>query len=292
MTSTRYDLTGFTVEQATEQDWVTVNEWGNGEGWNIGFQDSACFLPTDPGGFFVGKVDGRPVSAVSLVNYSDDYAVWGHYLVHPELRGRGYGRAVCKVASSRSGARVTSGDAMPEQVRNYSKDGSAPAHDTLLWVGAVTGTAGPAASGPAPEPVTADLVDAVVDYDGATFPARRPEFMTRWLTAAGHVALVTRDGDSQVTGFGVIRPAPLGWRIGPLAADTTGSAAALFDALVEHAPAGTEVSAFAPDVQPAAAQLYAGRGLTSQFRVVRMYRGSPPQHRGEAVFAIGSLELG
>lgn len=243
----RYDLTGFTVRSATAQDWATVNEWGDGEGWNIGFQDSACFLPTDPDGFFIGEVDGRPVSAVSLVNYSEHYAVWGHYLVDPALRGRGYGRGVCKVASPHSGSRVTAGDAMPIQVRNYSKDGSGPAHDTLHWVGAVTGTAGPAASGPAPEPVTEAFRDAVIDYDGGVFPARRPAFLTRWLTAPGHVALAVREGD-RITGFGVLRPAPTRWRIGPLSADTPGTAAALFDALVEHVPGGGEVSAFAPDV--------------------------------------------
>ncbi|QSB13978.1 GNAT family N-acetyltransferase [Natronosporangium hydrolyticum] len=278
----------FTVGLANLADWQIVTEWGNGEGWNIGFQDPACFLPTDPDGFFIGRLDGRPVSAVSLVNYSDDYAVWGHYLVDPQQRGGGYGLGVCKVASPHSGDRVTAGDAMPEQVKNYSRDGSVPVHDTIHFVGALDR---PGSLPPEVIRIGPEQLDEVADYDRQCFPAYRREFLRRWLTAEGHQGYA-RIVDGALTGFGVVRPAPAGHRIGPLCADTPRDAEALFDALTAGLVAGDQVSIFSPDTQPAAAKLFQERGLTEQFRVVRMYRGPVPQLRTDALYGIGSLELG
>lgn len=283
-----YDLTGFTVSVATLDDWRQVTEWGNGEGWNIGFHDAECFFSIDPEGFFIGRVGDRPVSAVSLVNYSDEYAVWGHYLVDPELRGRGYGRGVCKVASPHSGSRITAGDAMPVQVANYSKDGSAPVHDTIHRVGRLE-RAGRGVDGV--ERIGPEHLDAVAAYDGECFPAYRREFLSRWLFADGHIGHARWDG-RRVTGYGVIRPAPVGHRIGPLFADTPQDAEALVDSLTAHLAPGEEVSVFAPDTQEAAGPLFAARGLAEQFRVVRMYRGQVPKRRTDSVYAIGSLELG
>jgi hypothetical protein len=265
-----------------------VTAWGNAESWNIGFQDPACFLATDPEAFFIGRLDGRPVSAVSLVTYGDNYAVWGHYLVNPEYRGRGYGVGVCKVAAPRAAGRTTSGDAMPEQVGNYSRDGSRPAHDTILWAGSLDRPGDPS---PDVVPVTDELLEAIAAYDRTCFPALRTRFLSRWLFALGHRARVLlRDG--RVAGFGVLRPAPRGHRIGPLCADTPRDAETLFDALTAELPAGEEVSIFAPDLQPAAGVLFAERGLSEHLRVVRMYRGPVPEIRGDRLYAIASLELG
>lgn len=59
-----------TVTQATAAEWDEIVAWTAGEGWNPGHGDAAHFLPSDPAGFFVGRLDGRVVSAVSVVVYS------------------------------------------------------------------------------------------------------------------------------------------------------------------------------------------------------------------------------
>lgn len=283
-----YDLTGFTVSTATLDEWSIVNDWGNREGWNVGFQDAACFLPTDPDGFFLGRLHGEPVGAVSVVNYSDDYAFMGHYLVPREHRGKGYGLGTCEVGGPHSGRRTVGCDGMPNQVENYSKSGFVAAHDTINFVGPL---AGPGTASPRAVRLTEQDIDAVAACDRPSFPAPRAGFLRRWLTAEGHRGYgVVEDGG--LRGYGVIRPAPAGWRIGPLVADTGAVAEELLESLTSHLDSGVELSVFAPGTTATVPGLFSSRGLTEQFRVVRMYRGPLAEVRMDRVYAIGSLELG
>lgn len=281
-------LGDFTVSVASLEDWHAVTEWGNAEGWNIGFNDAACFHATDPEGFFIGRVGTRPVSAVSLVNHSQHYAVWGHYLVDPEFRGQGYGRATCKVARPHSGRRAIGCDAMPGMVSNYRRSGAVPVHDTIHYVGRLREAGARDAKvvriGP-------EHLDAVAAYDSECFPAYRRGFLSRWLSADGHIAYA-RLGDGRITGYGVIRPAPAAYRIGPLFADTPQDAEALFDTLTAHLEPGSGISLFAPEWQGITDAFFSARGLVEQFRLVRMYTGAVPETRAERIFAISSLELG
>src|SRR5438046_3000021 len=93
------------VTRATPEDWAVVTGWAADEGWNPGLSDSAGFFAQDPEGFFVGRVGGEPVSAISVVNYGDAYAFLGFYLVRPDLRGRGYGITTWKTALAHAGTR-------------------------------------------------------------------------------------------------------------------------------------------------------------------------------------------
>ncbi|AXB41385.1 hypothetical protein A4R43_01640 [Amycolatopsis albispora] len=278
-------LPGFTVRVATPAEWARVTEWANREGWNHGFSDAACFLATDPHGFFLGYLGDRPVAAVSLVNHNDGYAVWGHYLVDPGFRAQGYGRATCRVARKHAGDRILASDAMPGQVTNYTRSGLVRAHDTVHYTG-LPRPSGDAAAGVVPyEPA---WLDAVTDYDRLSFPDGRPAFLAHWLAAEGHRTFL-RVTDGVLTGYGVLRPAPLRWRIGPLVADTEQDGEALFAALTTGLGPDEEVSLFVPERQ---GWFAAARGLTEEFRVVRMYTAAVPEGRAERVYAIGSLELG
>ena len=282
------DLSDFTVRAATLEEWRQVTEWANGEGWNIGYHDAECFFAADPDGFFIGRVGDRPVAAVSLVNYSDDFAVWGHYLVDPAHRGKGYGSQTWRAATQHQGNRVSGGDAMPGMVPAYQLVGFIPIHDTIHYVGPLD-RAGIPAEGVVR--VGPEHLDAIAAYDRERFPADRRGFLAKWLFADGHLACA-RLRDGRVTGYGVIRPAPLAYRIGPLFADTPQEAEALFETLTAHVAPGDHVSVFAPDTQEASRPMFLARGLDEQFRVVRMYRGPVPKTRAESIYAIGSLELG
>jgi GNAT superfamily N-acetyltransferase len=284
-----YDLNGFTVSVATLDDWRQVTEWANGEGWNIGYHDAECFFTIDPEGFFVGRVGDRLVSAVSFVNYSEDYAVAGHYLADPEYRGKGYGREVWQAVSEHVGSRTLTGDAMPHLTPVYQFLRGVPAHDMIHYVGTLDRAGAVAASAVRIGP---EHLDAVSAYDAECFPAYRRGFLSKWLFAEGHLAYALLSDAGQVTGYGVVRPAPRGHRIGPLFADTPQGADALFDALTAHLGPGDEVSVFGPETQ-ASARFFGTRGLVEQFRVVHMYRGDPVLGTPTAcVYGIASLEIG
>ncbi|MYT33999.1 MULTISPECIES: GNAT family N-acetyltransferase [unclassified Streptomyces] len=268
--------------------WHEVVGWTADEGWNPGEGDITRFHPTDPGGFFLGRRGDRTVSSLSLVNYSDDYAFLGYYVVAPDLRGQGLGLATWRAALPYAGSRTIGLDGVPAQQATYRRAGFTPAHDTLRY----TGHPAPgAALSPHTHPVTAAHLDAIAAYDRRCFPADRREFVTRWLTAPSHTARVHfRDG--QVVGYGVLRPARSGHRIGPLFADTRETAEALFDALTAHLDPDDEVTLDIPEPNVPAHTLATTRGLTPRSHTVRMYTGPVPATDASHTFGVTSLELG
>ncbi len=285
------NLGEFTVSAATLDEWYQVAEWADGEGWNVGNGDVACFHPTDPAGFFIGRLGTRPVAAISIVNYSDEYAVLGHYLTDPEFRGRGFGHATWQAALPHADTRTIGLDAMPAQQVNYEKSGFKPVHNTVHYAGRPRRPAAATRPAIATARVTAEHLETLTAYDRKCFPADRNSFVRRWLTAPDRIAYV-RITEGRVTGYGVLRPAGRGYRIGPLFADTSLDAEALFDNLVAHIAPDDEVSLDIPEPHQESAALLTSRGLVAQFHTVRMYTGPVSAIAEQRVFAITTLELG
>ncbi|MEU9238978.1 GNAT family N-acetyltransferase [Streptomyces shenzhenensis] len=274
------------VTQARPDDWPVIAGWAADEGWNPGLSDTTAFFAQDPDGFFVGRVDGEPVSAVSVVNFGADYAFLGWYLVRPDLRGRGHGLTTWKTALAHAGHRTVGLDGVVAQQDNYRRSGFELAHRTTRFVGVAPAGEPPAGVRPARP---ADL-SAITAYDSACCPADRPRFVAAWLTTTGHRALVRHDGD-RLTGYGVIRPGRDTLRIGPLFADTADDARALFTGLTAEA-AGDQVAIDVPETSTAGVALAEAAGLAPSFETARMYTGPVRDHAGERVFGVTTLELG
>ncbi|MFG2549269.1 GNAT family N-acetyltransferase [Streptomyces sp. NPDC048581] len=274
------------VTRADLDDWPVVRGWAVDEGWNPGVADSAAFFAQDPEGFFIGRIDGEPVSAISVVNYGADYAFLGWYLVRRDVRGRGYGLTTWKTALAHAENRTVGLDGVVAEQDNYRRSGFEPAHRTFRF----TGTA-PAAEAPADvRAVRPEDLAEIIAYDGACTPADRPRFVEHWLTGPGHHAVVRRDGD-RVTGYGVIRPGQDCPRIGPLFADTPEDARALLAALTAQA-AGREVAIDVPETNAAAVALAEEAGFKPSFETARMYTGPVRSYARERVFGVTTLELG
>jgi hypothetical protein len=267
-------------------DWSVIKGWAADEGWNPGLADAPAFFAQDPDGFFVGRIDGEPVSAISVVTYGTDYAFLGHYLVRPDLRGRGHGLTTWKTALAHAGNRTIGLDGVVAQQDNYRRSGFESAHRTMRF----TGTA-PAAETPAHiSAVRPEDVEDITAYDATCTPADRPRFLAHWLTGPGHQAVLRRVG-GRVTGYGVIRPGHDCPRIGPLFADTADGARALFAALTAG-EAGREVAIDVPETNPAGAALAQEAGFTPSFETARMYTGPVRPYSQERVFGVTTLELG
>jgi ribosomal protein S18 acetylase RimI-like enzyme len=292
--------TGLQIARATAADWPIFESWAAGEGWNPGPADGGCFLAQDPEGFFLGRIDGRPVSAVSVVNYGESFSFLGFYLVHPDFRGRGHGFATWRAGLEHAGSRVIGLDGVLDQQDNYRRSGFQLAHRNIRYVGAVTIDT-PAAAGPGPAVLPAGEVDrsAIEAYDAGRFPAERPVFLDRWLTAPGHIAYAAMsDAESRLVGYGVIRPAPAFAKIGPLFADTPEIAETLFRTLVaglaaEAGPgAPFEVALDVPEPNAAAVALAERYGMKPSFETARMYTGPVRAVDLPTVYGITSFELG
>ncbi len=148
------------------------------------------------------------------------------------------------------------------------------AHRTVRFTGTVPADQATPGVRPAGK---ADL-DAVADYDRACHPADRPRFLEHWLTARGHRVLVRLDGD-RLTGYGVIRPARVGLRVGPLFADTADDAGALLAAFAAEA-AGRELAVDVPETNSAGVALAERSGLTPPSRRPACTRGRSGPSRG------------
>ncbi|MEU0398828.1 GNAT family N-acetyltransferase [Streptomyces sp. NPDC006197] len=278
------------VSSATPQDWTIVRSWAAEEGWNPGLSDIPAFFAQDPAGFFLGRVDGEPVSAISVVTYDDSYAFLGFYLVRPELRGLGHGLATWRAALAHAGGRTVGLDGVPDQQDNYRRSGFTTAYRTARYVGEV-----PAPERPAAGVVAAGQIDpaALAAYDGVCHHADRPRFLSAWLATPGHRALA-RVTDGRLTGYGVVRPAEDEARVGPLFADTPADAAALLDGLAAEARefGAARIAVDMPEANPAAARLAQDRGLEPTFETARMYTGPVRPVARERVFGVTTLELG
>ncbi|WP_399933605.1 GNAT family N-acetyltransferase [Streptomyces kanamyceticus] len=275
------------ISRATLDDWRVVTGWAADEGWNPGLGDAPSFFAQDPEGFFVGRLDGEPVSAVSVVNYGRDYAFLGFYLVRPDQRGRGFGLATWQAGLAHADGRTVGLDGVPDQQDNYRRSGFARAYGTLRYIGPLSAVGAPDRH---VRPVEAAGLRALLAYDGACLPADRPRFLESWLAAPGHRALA-RIVDGRLTGYGVLRPGRDALRVGPLFADTRADAEALLDALVAEADGGP-VAMDVPESNAAAVALAEARGMKPTFDTARMYTGPIREFAQERVFGVTTLELG
>ena len=196
-------------------------DWAAAEGWNPGLADAPCFATVDPQGFLIGELDGAPAATISNVNYSDDFAFLGFYIVRPDLRGRGYGLAIWRAAIAHAGRRVIGLDGVIAQQDNYRKSGFALAHRNIRFGGTVA----------APASAPAGVRTA------RRYATRRDRSRRRHgLPGAADGILARLDRSARASGprppgamagsrpGGVIRPARHGFKIGPLVADDRGRA--------------------------------------------------------------------
>jgi Acetyltransferase (GNAT) domain/Acetyltransferase (GNAT) family len=279
----------FAIRQMTRGELDIAIDWAAAEGWNPGLHDADAYYASDPEGFFIGLLDGEPVGSVSAVKYGPEYAFMGFLIVKPGLRGGLLGPRLAEAGFRHVGSAIAGLDGVLQQAGHYAGIwGFEPAYHNMRYEGV-------AASGGAIDPGIRQFepgdLEAVELYDRACFPAPRPAFLERWLRQPEAHALIHRSGDA-LGGYGMIRRARQGWRIGPLFADDAPGADALFDALVSQVPAGDAVYIDIPQPNAAALELVTRRGMTPMFETARMYRGGIPEIAIEKVFGVTTLELG
>jgi Predicted acetyltransferase len=295
-----------TFDLATPGEVETIAAWAAAEGWNPGPADAALFRLADPEGFLVAREGGEMVASISLVRAGPAFAFLGFYIVRPDRRGRGIGKALWDVALARNGTATVGLDGVLAQQANYAKSGFAFAHRNIRFAGRpdIAPPDDPRLRAPATE---ADVA-AILAYDAPLFPGPRTPFLRAWLagpgpgpgpghgtgTGPGHVARMLVE-DGAVRGYGVVRPCAEGHKIGPLFADGPAEADLLFRALaaaVATTGADGPVILDAPEPNVAATALAARHGLVPVFETARMYRGPAPDLDLSRIFGITTFELG
>ncbi len=274
-----------TIRTMTREDVDFAIRQAAKEGWNPGLSDAECFYAADPDGFFISELNGEPIATISAVRYEDNFGFLGLYIVTPDARGKGYGMELWDHAIKHLEGCNIGLDAVTEQEQTYAKAGFSTFYRSTRFEGV--------GGGSKPDGVVS-LSDVdfakIVEYDRQCFPGARKNFMQTWLDATGATGFGVMDGD-KLTGFGVIRPCAMGYKIGPLFADNAETAETIYQALVSRIP-GEKFYLDVIEPNEAAGALAKLHNLEEVFVTVRMYTGAAPEMDMNKIFGVTSFELG
>jgi Acetyltransferase (GNAT) domain/Acetyltransferase (GNAT) family len=278
----------FEITVASVEDVQRMARWAGDEGWNPGNTDAYAFHATDPGAFLIGRLDGEPVTCISVVKYGQGFGFLGFYIARPVVRGKGYGIQNWRAGMARLTGRNVGLDGVVAQQANYRKSGFRNAWNNVRYEG-------PAFDAKAPAGVS--LVDArgvpfdrLAAYDRRFFPEARDSFLAAWISLSERASLVALS-DGNIVGFAVMRACQAASRVGPLFAESADTAAALVSALAQKMGAKA-VAIDMPDINKPAVTFADHAGLKPSFETARMYTGANPDLDYAGLYGIGSLELG
>ncbi len=278
-----------TIRELTRPEISTVLQWAALEGWNPG-DDARTFHDTDPEGFWGVDVDGELVGSGSIVSYGGRLGFVGLFIVRPEFRGQGHGKALWDHMLTTLPERLDPGasmalDGVKAMEATYTRTGFRTIHDDRRMR---------IVSQAAVMPATVHRITApvgnVAEFDTRCFGVPRPVFLQLWLAAADHVALACVD--ERLRGFAVARPCVTGYRVGPIFAEDVATAETLLTGVFASVPQGSELFIDVPDSNTAAMRWAAGHGGEEVFTCARMYTGTPPATDWGRVFGVTTLELG
>jgi len=256
------------------------------EGLNPGLHDAVCFAATDSNGFFLAEVAGEPVACLAALALDNSLGHLGLHIVKPSFRGKGLGKLLLQRGLEYLGKRSIGLNCPRPRQEYYRQFGFQPSFTIRRSVGiGVGGEVSPRVTSLRELPFK-DLLT----YDQNIFAASRPDFLKHWLEQDDSVALGIQDRGRTV-GYGVLRKCRLGYRLGPLFANTAAAAATLYDSLTAGI-AGQPVFLDLPEVNTAALALAEQRGLSVVIDAVRMYANKEPAAPIGRIFGITALEIG
>jgi ribosomal protein S18 acetylase RimI-like enzyme len=279
---------GCEIRTMTRKEIDLAVEWAAQEGWNPGLHDSDCFYRTDPKGFCLGLLDGKPIGSISAVSYGDSYGFIGFYIVTPNYRGKGFGIQLWHEAMKRLSGRNIGLDGVLAQQENYKKSGFKLAHRNIRYQWRSDGknrvAQGVVRLSEAPQ-------EELSAYDAKLFGLQRERFLECWITRPQTVALgILQKG--KLVGYGALRKCREGFKIGPLFADGPGIAEALFLSLTSDLAEGRAVFLDVPEVNSQGVLLAERYGMAKVFETARMYTREQPNVPLDKWFGVTTFELG
>lgn len=261
-------------------------EMAAAEGWNPGINDGKLFYETDPEGFFIAEISGKPIGCASAVAYDDFFGFLGLYVIRPEFRRSGIGMKLTRKCLEYLGKRNIGLDGVIENEKKYQKVMKFKSYYSNLRFEGIGGGEVPSGLVKISEVQFEDLLD----YDRRMFPAPRARFLKEWIKQPDSFAYAKLEAE-QLKGYGVIRKCRTGYKIGPLFADDLPTAEKIFQALKASVP-GETIYLDVPEPNKNAMEIAEKYGMTRVFKTIRMYSQKEPDIKLEGVYGVTSFELG
>ena len=276
-----------TVRTMSREELAIAVDWAAKEGWNPGLHDAETFFSADPGGFFLLEVDGTVVGTVSVVRYGEEFAFGGLYIIRPDLRGRGVGFSLQREFTLPfAGDRNLGIDGVFEMQPRYARAGFRFSHRNLRFEGRGGGIQSNSVV-----PLPDVPIAAILAYDHPFFPGPRETFLRGFLAQPNALGCACTGPGGEVTGYGLIRPCRVGFKVGPLFADTPAIARDLFSSLLAAVP-GEPVFLDVPEPNRSALALAEQHGMVPVFGTARMYSRWVPDLPLDRIYGITTFELG
>lgn len=265
--------------------------WAKIEGWNPGPQDADLFYLADPDGFYGYFKDDELIGGGSLVSYAGEFGFMGLYIMKPEYRSQGIGRMLWNQRKntllSRLKPQAAIGmDGVVAMQAFYQKGGFAFSFIDVRHENIGKEYARSAEI----SVVTATDLPAVLALDQNCFGFDRSTFMEAWVLQAGGQSFQYKI-DGKLLGFATLRKVEVGYKIGPMFAQTYAAATALYEACLTAA-VGEKVYLDIPLSNPHAVALTQHYQTQAMFECGRMYHGVAPAIPIEQVYGITTFELG
>jgi len=276
----------FHIRPAQKIDLTTIRTWAVQESWNPGRYDLEVYWRQNS--LLVGWLADQPIGCISAASYEADFGFLGCYLVDHRYRGHGYGRFLWERAIAVLSAGCIGLEGAVALQETYLRHGFAK---SCLHVRhqLQSGTR---------KSVSAPLVDIhtvpfeqVLTYDTRHFVGMRSHFLHHWLDSPEMQGWAYLQA-GQLLGYGLIRPAEVGYRIGPLFANTAEVAQQLLAALLQIPPAEQPVFIDVPKGNESATQLMQQFKAIPLFSNCRMYKGGVPELPLAAIYGVTTLEMG
>lgn len=276
----------YIIRKAKLEDMEFIISQAKNEGWNPGLHDDISFFSADKDGFFIGELNGGPISCISAVKY-ENFGFIGLYIVKNDYRGNNYGLNLWTHAMNRLFDCNIGLDGVIDQQSNYRKSGFWLANRNIRFQSEITPNKSENKC-----IVNTDSLDFndLVEYDSQHFPSERSDFLKAWLTMHDSSSLAFVK-DSKIMGYGTIRKCFSGYKIGPLFAENFSVAESLFLQLINFSN-GESVYLDISEKNQDAKKLVEKYNMNFVFETARMYTGQKPNFIENEVYGITSFELG
>jgi GNAT superfamily N-acetyltransferase len=283
-------LADLSVGLMQREDVATLAGWAADEGWNPGKADLDIAWDTDPQAFIALRKGSELAGGGTIFSYAGRFGFMGLFIIRPDLRGAGLGGQLWRYRLERLRDRLLPRaaigmDGVFAMVPFYERGGFVLAHKDLRFEGIARGSADPEV-----RKLNEAAFEMIDRFDRMHVPAARTSFLRRWMFQPGAHAAGLLEND-QLVGYGIARPARVGYKIGPVFAAREDVAERLIGSLTAQI-SGQQVQLDVPEPNEAGTRLAVKFGLREVFGCARMYHGPTPDLPIGRIFGVTSFEFG
>ena len=281
---------GFHIGAMREDEVPILEDWAAKEGWNPGLADLQIAHAIDPEAFIALREGEHLAGGGTIFRHGPRLGFMGLFIMRADLRQQGLGailwtwRRDAMLRRLEPGATVGM-DGVFAMVPFYEKGGFRLAYRDLRYQGIARGR------GAAGAELLGDAAFSEIEaLDRACFGAPRNSFLARWLAQEGAHVLGLRQA-GRLVAYGVARPCRVGFKIGPLFADSAEYARRVLADILARVD-GQQVQIDVPEPNEAGLRIAADFGLAMTFGCARLYLGPDPELPVKRIFGVTSFEFG